>query len=306
MKKQNLKSLVTVLISTTVLMLGFQNCSNEVSFSNLPSKALNVGANDIDPTVPTDIEDPDDPILEVCEGISCDLTPITKKSAVVTILIALGDETSSQLVVNGASAQLIAENVVRYSSPVENPRILVVRDSNAGAEDPEDTLYAKNVLLARYNVAFMDEPAMGLQDSDVAGYDLIWFNNPGHQMGQVATRDTLLRFKGGVVIQGDDLAQGAGFQMDELTGLSFVDNGTNVVCNGVTYQHDNNFGEKYKVTLDAAKIPGVNDSTLSFEYGNDIDNTVVARADLEVLAVAVGGHSSCVEERPAIVRYLKN
>ena len=301
MSTQNIKIYSIILALGATMVFGFQNCSDKVTFSDIPSKPAGLGDNDS-----AGIDDIDDPDLEVCNGVSCDLTPITKKPAVTTILIALGDETSSQLVVNGASAQLIAENVVRYSSPVENPKILVVRDFNVNGEDPEDTAYAKDVLLARYNVSFLMEPASGLTASDVEGYDLVWFNNPGHKMGSVATRDVLINFKGAVVLQGDDLSTGNGFDLEALTGLRFVDNGTTVVCDGVSYQHDNNNGEKYRVSLDAGKIPGANASTINFEYGNDIDNTSVLRDDLQVMAVAVGGPANCTQERPAIVRYVKN
>ena len=240
--------------------------------------------------------------LGVCEGISCDLNPLTTKPAVTTILIALGDEADNQLVVNGASAQLIAETVVRYSTPKLNPKVLVVQDSNAIGEDPEDTAYTLNVLLGRYNPSFFEESAnRGITDADLAGYDLVWLNNPGRPIGMASTREVLLRFKGGVVIQGDDLA----LDNEELTGLRYVDNGTQVTCDGVSYTHDNNAGTRYQVTLDPAKVPGANSSMIAFEYGNDIDNTSIVRPGLEVLASARGGPASCMELRPAIVRYLK-
>jgi hypothetical protein len=53
-------------------------------------------------------------------------------------------------------------------------------------------------------------------------------------------------------------------------------------------------------------MPGAASSTVHFVYGNDIDNSVSARTDLEILATAVGGESSCTAKRPAIVRYLKD
>jgi hypothetical protein len=125
-------------------------------------------------------------------------------------------------------------------------------------------------------------------------------------MGSEKSRDALARFKGGVILQGDDLAQGNGFSTESLTGLKFVDNGTSVQCDdGQNYPHDNNSGYKFRVNLDASKIPGASDAMIAFQYGNDIDNTVVARADLEVLASAMGGPASCTKSRPAIVRYQK-
>jgi hypothetical protein len=87
------------------------------------------------------------------------------------------------------------------------------------------------------------EPSGGLTDGDVNGYDLIWFNNPGHPMSNAQTRDTLMHFKGGVVLQGDDLTHLKSEQsLTELTGLQYIDNGASVVCPDGTFPHDNNDG----------------------------------------------------------------
>ncbi len=264
----------------------FQNCS-KVSFDKSAQSKL-------------------EGTLGACNSISCNLTPLTDKPAVTTILMALGEQYNSQLEVSGASSQLIAETVVRYSSPKSNPKILLVEDSNTAGENPEDTIYARDVLLGRYNVTTIAIPNTGLTNADIAGYDLIWFNNPGHPMGAEVTRNTLLAFAGAVVLQGDDLSRGQSFDLDELTGLHYIDNGTAVICNGTSYPHDNSTGEQYRVSLIAAKFIGVTSSdAIEFRYGNDIDKTTAARPDLEVLATARGGSSECTEQRPAIVRYLK-
>lgn len=278
-----------IFLSATAVLIGFQNCGNDVAFTE---KISNLGS------------------LGVCSGVSCDLTPLTATPAVVTILMALGDQANSQLVVKGASAQLIAETVVRYASPENDPKVLLVKDRARGTESASDSDYAKDVLLARYQVTQIEEPVGGLLDSDVSGYDLIWFNNPGTPMGLAVSRDTLIRFRGGVIMQGDDLAHGStsgtAFSMEALTGLRFIDNGTDVTCAGVKYNHNDNNGEKFRVSLDPTKIPGANAATIAFEYGNDIDTTEVSRPGLEVVAYAQGGPAACTEKRPAIVRYLKN
>ena len=290
-------------------MLTFQNCS-KVSFS-AASESSKTAANGTD-------SDPDDngtgtggPGLPpgnpgVCNGISCELTPLTSKPAVTTILLALGDEANNQLVINGASSQLIAETVVRYSSPKSNPKILLVLDFNDNSESLSDREYVEKVLLARYDVTVVEDTTAGLTDADLNGFDLVWFNNPGHPMGSEATRDALIRFKGGVILQGDDLARGNGFSPEALTGLSFKDNGTEVVCGQTSYRIDNNTGEQYSVQIAAQKFTGSSQSSLSFKYGNDIDHTSIARSDLEILATAKGSPSGCTEEWPAIVRYTKN
>lgn len=282
-----IKRLSLLIAISSLSILCFQNCSN-VKFTE-----ASLGK------------------LGVCDGVSCELTPLTNKPAVTTILLAIGDEADDQLVINGASSQLIAETVVRYSTPVAKPKILVVLDSGASTEDPEDTKYVVN-LLQRYddedNVKFLEEPSSGLTAADIEGFDLIWFNNPGHPMGTAQARDVLLNFKGGVVLQGDDLSRGGtgNFSMEELTGLRYNDNGTSVSCNSRNYGIDNNQGYQYKVSLEASKFTGASESVISFKYGNDIDDTTVIRSDVEVLAYAMGDIEGCSEQRPAIVRYIKN
>lgn len=293
-------------IAAGVMVMLFQNCSNTMSFT----APVDPASLSVTPMVVPDTttgtpstEVPGD--LGVCGGISCDLEPLTNKPAVTTVLLALGDEADDQLVVNGASAQLIAETIVRYTSPKSKPKVLLVRDRTSGSEDPEDSEYAANVLLSRYDLTRMEEPEGGLTDADVDGFDVVWLNNPGDPMGSSATRDTLIRFKGGVVLQGDDLSRGKTFSNEALTGLKYIDNGTSVKCDGVDYNHNDNTGHQFRVTLDSEKVPGADSSTIEFRYGNDIDDTVPVRDDLEILATAKGGPSSCTETRPAIVRYLK-
>lgn len=275
------KRSVFVLSFAIAFVFLFQNCS-KVNFSQDPSFGK----------------------LDVCNGISCDLDPLTDKVAVTTILLALGDEHNNQLVVSGASSQLIAESVIRYTSPKKNPKILLVKDYNTAGEDPEDTTYIHQ-LLNRYDVTYLEEPAGGIQASDLQGYDLVWWNNPGHPMNSQASRDALINFAGAVVMQGDDLTNGNGFSLEPLTGLQPIDNGTSVTCGADSFHIDNNTGEQYVVTLDPMKIPGANASTIQFHYGNDIDNSSVAKNGLEVLAMAKASPSQCTEERPAIVRYTK-
>lgn len=276
------KSILVVAALVLACSLLFQNCGQPGSISQRIEKNL-----------------------EICEGISCDLTPLTDRAAITTILLALGDAANQQLVVNGASAQLIAETVIRYTSPQKNPRILVVRDRKFNGEDPEDTLYVVEELLKRYQVEYIEEPSAGLTLQILEGFDVIWFNNPGHPMSSQNSRDALLAFPGAVVLQGDDLTRGSGFDMSALTGLRHIDNGAAVVCNDVSYPHDNNNGEKFRVSLSATQFPLADNDLIRFRYGNDIDNSVVVNPKVEILATAMGGPEVCTETRPAIVRYLK-
>lgn len=232
------------------------------------------------------------------------LAPLTTKAGVTTILMALGDSVNNKLVGNPVSNQFLVESVIRYTTPVANPKILVVRARDHQSESTEDTTYIFN-LLSRYQATLIDEPVDGLLPEHLVGYDAVWFNNPGYPFSKQVTVQTLIAFSGGVVVQGDDLSRGANFSVSELTGLQYIDNGTSVVCGGKTYPHDNNSGEQYRVTLDAQYISGLDQSTITFRYGNDIDNTVVIDPTVEVLATAVGGPADCTASRPAVVRRLK-
>jgi hypothetical protein len=319
-----LRTASILLTGSFVLLLAFQNCAEHTfdgsTLKPIPSTTSGGdGGGDVGqaqahteiinpdlPPVPYPLPPTYVPPVSVCLGISCDLTPLTEKPSVTTVLIALGDEANNQLVVDGASAQLIAESVIRYSSPVSNPKILFAVDSNTGGESPEDTTYVAHQLLSRYNVNIVTISADGLTDAELEGYDVIWFNNPGYPMSSVNTRDALLRFKGAVILQGDDLSRGDGFELTDLTGLTYVDNGTSFKCGDKTYSSDNNSGTQYAVALDGAQFTGASSANLTFVYGNDIDNTVVARPDLQVLASAKGNVSECTDKRPAIVRYQKN
>lgn len=249
-------------------------------------------------------ENPNTPKACETNPTVCDRSPQVVQNGVVTVLLALGDKLNQQMIVNGSSAAVIAETAIRFASPIEDPSILVVRDRNNQSESYQDTEYIANNLLALYSsVTLIDEPVGGLKDSDVSHYDLVWLNNPGYPMGMQATRDTLLRFRGGIVLSGDDMTWGNGFSTEALTGLRHIDNGTSVVCNGISYPHDNNYGYQYSVSLDPAKLPGFPANIMDFKYGNDIDNSMVASANTEVISWAVGGGAGCTAKRPVIARY---
>jgi hypothetical protein len=238
----------------------------------------------------------------------CDRSPQVSEPGVVTILLALGDQLNQQMIVSGTSAAVIAESAIRFASPMRDPKILVVRDKvNFHSESYQDTEYIARNLLRLYRIVdLIDEPLSGLKASDLAGYDLIWFNNPGYPMGSLVSRDVLINFAGGVVISGDDMTSGRGFSMQPLTGLGNIDNGTSVTCAGVSYHHDNNSSFQYRVNLNALAYPMFPTSAFNFRYGNDIDNSYVLSSRTEVIAWAQGGPSTCTEKRPVIARYQKN
>lgn len=252
-------------------------------------------------------DNPNTPVACETNPEVCDREPQVKSAGVVTVLLTLGDELNQELIINGSSAQVIAEMAVRFASPVVEPKILVVRDRLNMGESYQDTEYiAKNLLSLYKSVTLIDEPVSGIQDADLAGYDLVWFNNPGHPMSSASSRDTLSRFSGGVVLSGDDMSYGRGFSMESLTGLRHLDNGASVTCAGISYRHDNNQANQFRVNLDSQMLPGFPESLMNFRYGNDIDNSVVVQTSVEVIARAKGGPESCQEDRPVITRYAKN
>lgn len=296
------KHIIRVLIAAGLVVLGFQNCS-KVAVEDMNSSA-SLGKQD-DGTLTT----PPPPTVTPCEGVSCDLTPLTKKPAVTTILLTLGGEANKQLVIKGGSSQLLGESIIRYTSPVENPKILIVEDFENGNEDLEDIEYIRDVLLKRYHTQTVWTDVNGLKPEQTVGFDLIWFNNPGHPMSSKNTLKTLLAFQGGVVLQGDDLTAGSDkngfFDLSELTGLKHIDNGSSVSCGGKSWAHDNNSSYQFQVSVDPQKVAASDLSMLNFTYGNDIDNSSVVKDNIEVIAWAIGGHSSCKDQRPVIARYQK-
>ena len=205
------------------------------------------------------------------------------------------------------SSRLVAQNAVKFASPVLRPKILVVKDHASNGESDNDTEYIQKVLLTDYKTEILFETSAGLAEKDVEGFDVIWFNNPGHPMGSYKTFQILKNFKGGVILSGDDLTLGNGFSLQELTGLKHIDNGTSAVCNGVHINLDNNQGTKYQIDMSSTFLPGIPESIRLFEYGNDIDNSVLAYDEqkFEVLAYATVQSKNCETKRPVIVRYTK-
>lgn len=275
--------MMSIIVLITIVTITFQNCS----------RAKFTAINDDDGS--------SNSLALPCGGQSCSLNPLTTKPAVTTILLALGDEANNKLVGNPVSNQFLAETVIRFSSPAKNPKILIVKALNHNGEDPEDTIYIQT-LLSRYQTTMISETAAGIKPADVQGYDLIWFNNPGYPFSIKASFDTLMAFDGGVVLQGDDLSRSDTFSMTPLTGLTYIDNGTSVTCGGQSYPHNDNNGHQYRVRLNPDRIQGLDQSSIEFRYGNDIDNTVIANPDLEVLALAKGGPAPCTDDRPVVVR----
>ena len=159
--------------------------------------------------------------------------------------------------------------------------MLVVLDDGNHGENADDASRIRDMLVAHgYTANLITEQTGGNTASDVAGYDVVWFSNPGYPFDDARSVDTLLDFLsngGGVVAQGDDITYslGNGFNasVERLTHLKFSDNGV-TACGHPT---DNDVGMNFDVTLGAETFDGLlhpmltNLAGTSFIYGNDID-----------------------------------
>lgn len=224
---------------------------------------------------------------------------------VVTILLALGDQNEKNLVIERKYAKRIARNAVRIASGKLRPKVLLVKDAAHNGESKGDAEYIANELLHRFKVDLIEEPEGGLTMKDTHGYDVIWLNNPGHPIGSLNTKLTLMEYKGGVVVSGDDASRGRNFSMTSLTGLKYKSNGTSVRCGNNTYPIDNNRGNRYSVGMKKYH-PGVSPleedvAKYLFEYGNDIDHTEVVNSNAVVIATAGVQKPGCNLNIPVIV-----
>ncbi len=131
---------------------------------------------------------------EITVKVACEACKIESKVStpgVVTILLALGEIASDKASISEEAGRLIAINAVKFASPESQPKILVVRDSNHQGESQGDTEFIAQKLLRDYQTSVLLEPPTGLEPGDLSGYDLVWFNNPGHPMGSSKTLATL-------------------------------------------------------------------------------------------------------------------
>ena len=148
----------------------------------------------------------EEPTLETDVGYNPDSDLTSNLGNVVTILMALSDqwipeETAKQLLINA----------VEFTTEVAAPNILVIRDDNTNGEDEQDPVNITTWLQSvGYSVTFVDEPSSGISPSDLAGYHVVIFSNPGYPPDDDATIDALygLSCQGyGVIVQGDDMTR---------------------------------------------------------------------------------------------------
>lgn len=230
---------------------------------------------------------------------ACDRTPVVSTPGIVTILFTVSQ-------IPKEAATLIMSNAIKYASPAANPKILFLKDSRTNGEDEGDADYIKNFLLAGYQVEYKVIADGGLTLAETNGKDLVVVSNPGHPLSDALTLDTLQRFAGGVILVGDDLTAGAGFNIESFTGLKHKSNGTSISCNGQSYKFDNLQGYEYVVTMNSEFLPGIPAEFKTYRYGNDIDHAEPA-AGVQVLATAVPEPGTCsIAPIPTVVRRPKS
>jgi hypothetical protein len=238
-----------------------------------------------------------EPTIDTDVGYDPNAGLMSNLGNVVTILMALSDqwipeETAKQLIVNA----------VNFSTAVVDPSILVIRDDNTNGEDEDDPINIAAWLQQEgFAVTFMQEPTNGISQSDLAGFHVVIFSNPGHPPDDDSTIDALYSFSRqgyGVILQGDDMTRTSNPNMEAMTRLIGVDNGGSY--HGVTI--DNNAGDAYSVRLVPYNVLNTDIALESFPYGNDIDTTTLASSSIYVAAWAtVAGTNH--PEKPVITAY---
>ncbi len=238
-----------------------------------------------------------EPELETDVGYNPDMGLSSSLGNVVTILMALSD----QWIPEDTAKQLLI-NSVDFATEVPSPNVLVIRDDNTNGEDEDDPLNITQWLQdAGYTVTFMQEPTNGISQSDLAGFHVVIFSNPGHPPDDDSTIDALYSFSRqgyGVILQGDDMTRTSNPNMEAMTRLIGVDNGGSYY--GVNI--DNNNGDAYSVRLVPYNVLNTNITLTDFPYGNDIDTTTLASSSIYVAAWATvdgSGHP----EKPVITAY---
>lgn len=208
-----------------------------------------------------------------------------------------------------ADARRLAGNAARWVGDADAPRVLVVRDQNHRGEDLEDVDRLVDDLAAELgpaNVARLDEESLptpgDLQPADVAGYDVVWFANPGAPIDSLTTFNTLLGFRaggGGVVLQGDDIAhlQSPEALADTLTFVHYENGGARACGRDV----DGWQAGAYDVSFEPGAHPVLAGLTGGFAYANDIDLVAPAGLGEAVVMTARLVDGDCSVATPAIV-----
>jgi hypothetical protein len=217
---------------------------------------------------------------------------------VATVLLTLdASETSEDVVMT------LVANAVNWVSPVDAPRVLFVRDDFHHGEFAHETqLLFERLAASGYRAEFLDEPEHGVTAEALAGFDVVWFSNPGYPMDDEQSFDALLEFSeagGGVVLQGDDISWSFGhaFSTSPLTRLSHIDNGTRYCGQRI----DNGVSGSYRVEVSGTSHPVIAGlEGYTFLYGDDIDSTRPLDDSTEVLVWATANDAENCARKPVV------
>lgn len=216
---------------------------------------------------------------------------------VVTILMALSD----QWIPEDTARQLII-NSVDFVTDVPDPAVLVIRDDNTNGEDEQDPINISSWLQSvGYSVTFMQEPTNGIATSDLTGFHVVIFSNPGYPPDDNSTIDALYDFSNqgyGVILQGDDMTRTENANMEAMTKLVGIDNGGSYFDVNI----DNNSGAAYSVRLVPYNVLNTDITLSEFPYGNDIDTTELSSTGVYVAAWATV-EGTQYPEKPVITAY---
>ncbi|MCB9668717.1 MAG: VWA domain-containing protein [Alphaproteobacteria bacterium] len=200
-----------------------------------------------------------------------------------------------------ADVDRFAANTVDWVSPVAAPRVLVVLDDNHHGEFAGDADAIAAMLQGRgYDVARLDEPTHGITGADLAGFDVVWFSNPGYppdDMGSIQALAAFAAAGGGLVLQGDDMTwtEGAGFSMEAITGLTHVDNGVQT-CGHPT---NDNLGDRFSLEVTNAHPLFAGLTQTTWLYGDDIDLSTPNGSSEVIAEAGLEGEPTCAL-RPAV------
>lgn len=275
--------------------------------------------------------------VPACDGRTCGLDPVCNTSCgtcgdgescseqgecqiaelpgrVVTIVMALSDRRLAFTDPHFNQRARLIEQSVRWVSPVDEPKVLVVLDDSCSDWSREAKLIRSMLKWRGISATDIKEPTQGLTTEQLKGYDVVWFSNPALPVDDKQTISVLTAFArngGGLVLQGDDITQPS--EMEPLTRLHNVSTGKKY-C-GLYIDDDR--GSSYKVSIERVGHPVTAELRgNSYYYGDDIDTSKLipdAKATVLAWATAAGGcHSfygrypSKCEKQPVIVAYDMN
>ncbi|MBK7828441.1 hypothetical protein [Nannocystis sp.] len=246
----------------------------------------------------------DDLRVPIHAGVECPITGNT-----VVMVLTLHGPNGKTLA--SADAKTLTKNAVDFVNPAGGtPKILLIHDYNNHDEDNADVAAIGADLKGLYGAAnvTITEPTRIVRPEDVAGFDVVWFSNPGWPMGNISslptTFNTLLDFRGGgggLILQGDDITQSSTPTlplMETLTYMRFSNNGTNACGLGI-----DNWGDSaYDVSFASETHPLLTGlSGKSFKYNNDIDHSSAMMLGEQVLATGKVASGNCSVSTPALV-----